>query len=194
MSKILESNYELDLICAAKNGNQSAFGQLYDVYVKKIYDFIYYKTMHRDSAEDITSEVFMKAWKNISQFQGDSLAAWLYSISRNAVIDHYRRQKTTIDIEDCWDLSSESNLLDKTDQSLKMAVIRGALKELSPKEREIIIMRLWLDLSFKEISERLEKQEGAIKMAFKRALVKLKSKVPLAIFMAWPSLLIINGK
>lgn len=149
--------------------------------------------MNRDNAEDITSEVFMKAWKNISQFQGDSLAAWLYSISRNAVIDHYRRQKTTTDIEDCWDLSGDSDLLDKTDQSLRMEVIRQALKELSPREREIIIMRLWLDLSFKEISERLEKQEGAVKMAFKRSLIKLKSKVPLAIFLIWPSL-IINGK
>lgn len=193
MSKILEPNHELDLIRAAKNGSQSAFGQLYDAYVKKIYDFIYYKTMNRDNAEDITSEVFMKAWKNISQFQGDSLAAWLYSISRNAVIDYYRRQKTTTDIEDCWDLSSDSDLLDKTDQSLRMEVIRQALKELSPREREIIIMRLWLDLSFKEISERLEKQEGAVKMAFKRSLIKLKSKVPLAIFLIWPSL-IINGK
>ncbi len=195
MANILESTTELDLVRAAQGGNSSAFGSLYDAYIRKIYDFIYYKTLHRDTAEDIASEVFMKAWKNIARFENGSFAAWLYAIARNAVTDYYRRHKNLIDIEDCWDLTKDSDPIQELDDNLQIGAIREAMRELKSRDREIIMMRLWLDLPFKEIAERLGLQEGAVKMAFSRAITCLKSKVPLLTLIAiWPSLLSIPGK
>lgn len=195
MAKILESTHELNLVREAQGGNSSAFGQLYDVYIKKIYDFIYYKTMHRDTAEDIASEVFMKAWENIAQFQGDSFPAWLYTIARHAVIDYYRRQKNLIDIDDCWDLANDCDLIKELDDRLRLDTIREGLRSLKSREREIIILRLWLDLPFKEIALQLGQQEGAVKMAFGRALVRLKAKIPLSfLLLIWPGLLSLTVK
>jgi len=189
MANILDRQQEADWVELAQAGSAAAFGLLYDAYIKKIYDFIYYKTMHRDTAEDVTSEVFMKAWKNISQFQGGSFSAWLYTIARHAVIDHYRRHRDTVDIEDCWDLAAADDFWERLDQNLKMADLRQAMTELKSQDREIIIMRLWLDLSFKEIAEQLGKQEGAVKMSFGRALSRLKEKTPLALIMLGPEII-----
>jgi len=189
MANILESNIDTNLVQAAKSGSQSAFAELYDAYIKKIYNFIYYKTLHKDVAEDITSDVFLKAWKNISQLQGDNFSAWLYSVARHAVIDYYRACKNIIDIEDCWDLPANDDLLTNTDNALKVGLIKEAMQGLTPQDREIIMMRLWLDLSFKEIAEQLDKQEGAVKVAFSRALSRLKDKAPLPLFIVWLNLL-----
>ncbi len=194
MAKTLESSLELDLVNEAQNGNSSAFGQLYDAHIKKIYDFIYYKTMHKDIAEDITSDVFMKAWRNINQFSGDSFTAWLYKIARNSVIDYYRSRKNLINIEDCWDLESGNDLLASLDQTIKAEEIKKAMQDLKSRDREIIIMRIWQDLSFKEIAECLGQNEGAVKMAFGRAISRLKTKVPLSIFILWPYLLSLSNK
>lgn len=194
MAKTLESSLEIDLVHEAQNGNSSAFGQLYDGHIKKIYDFIYYKTMHKDTAEDITSEVFMKAWRNISQFKGDCFSAWLYKIARNTIIDYYRSRKSTLDIEDCWDLSDNSDLLTDLDNRLKTTEIKQAMKNLSSRDRELIIMRIWQDLSFREIAEHLGQNEGAVKVAFGRAITRLKTKVPLSLFILWANLLSLSNK
>lgn len=194
MAKTLESSLELDLVAEAQNGNSAAFGQLYDVHIKKIYDFIYYKTMHKDTAEDITSDVFMKAWRNISQFKSHSFSAWLYKIARNAVIDYYRSRKNVLDIEDCWDLADNSDLVADLDDGLKTGEIKQAMQSLSSRDRDILMMRIWQDLSFKEIADRLGQNEGAVKMAFSRAVIRLKSKVPLSLFLLWTSLLPLSNK
>jgi RNA polymerase sigma-70 factor (ECF subfamily) len=140
-------------------------------------------------AEDICSEVFMKAWKNINQFSGGSFSAWLYAIARNAVSDHYRRTVEISDIDDCWDLSDGEDFIGLIDSNLKIEKIKKAMFDLKVQERELLIMRLWLDLSFKEIADQLNKTEGAVKMSFGRALIALKNKIPLAIFILWPELI-----
>ena len=87
---------------------QDDFGKLYDQHVKKIYEFIYFKTHHKETAEDLTSVTFMKALSNIESFDEKkaSFKTWLYRIARNTVIDHYRMKRETADLEDAWDLRS----------------------------------------------------------------------------------------
>lgn len=191
---ILDVKNETELISAAKLGDAEAFGVLYDTYIKKIYDYIFYKTLNVEVAEDITSTVFVKAWQNLGQFKDGSLVAWLYTIARNAVIDYYRRDKSHLNIDDCWDLSDKKDFIAKVDQDLYLDKVREAMVILKSEERDILIMRFWQELSFQEIADRLNKKEGAVKMSCNRALQSLKNKIPLAAFILLPGIINICKK
>lgn len=189
MATVLDTTTEADLIAAAKAGNAEAFGGLYDFYIKKIYDFIYYKTLNQEVAEDLASTTFVKAWRNLAQFKSGRLGAWLYTIARNTVSDYYRQRREHLDIDDCWDLSDGQDFLGNIDKDLHLERLREHFSTLRAQDREILIMRFWQDLSFAEIAERLEKNEGAVKMACSRALQNLKTKMPLAVFILLPELI-----
>jgi len=180
---------ELDLVEASKVGSQEAFSGLYDIYIKKIYNFIYYKTLNDVVAEDICSGVFIKAWQKLQQFQEGSFSAWIYTIARNSITDYYRREKNYLNIDDCWDLADKNDFLSQIDNGLNFDRIRPILLDLKKEEREILIMRFWMDFSFQEIAEHLNKNEGAVKMSCGRALKKIKNKIPLALFTILPSLI-----
>jgi len=188
MAEILEEN-AAELVCRAQTGDSQAFALIYDTYIKKIYDFIFYKTMHQQIAEDLTSQTFLKAWKNISQFKDGNFSAWLYTIARNIVVDHYRSQKETFSVEDCWDLKSDDDVLSEVDDRLKIEKLRQGLARLKVSEREILMLRLWQDLPFKEIALILDKNEGAAKMSFARAMESLKKEMPAELFILLPLIL-----
>lgn len=177
----IKSQDNLFLLQLAKSGDAEAFAKLYDLYINKIYNFIYYKTLNKEVAEDIASIVFMKSWKNIQQCKLDSFAAWLYAIARHSVADYYRKEKNLVDIDDCWDLADEDDFLGRIDSDLKIENIRKVMLTLKSHDREIVIMRFWQDLSFKEIADRLDKQEGAVKMSFSRAINRLRLQIPSAL-------------
>jgi RNA polymerase sigma-70 factor (ECF subfamily) len=194
MSVIFAGQSEAELLALAKLGESESFARLYDLYIKKIYNFIYYKTLNQAVAEDISSQVFLKAWQKLQQFKDGNFGAWLYTIARNAVSDHYRREKEHTNIDDCWDLSDKDDFLGRVDKNLYLEKIRFLLAELKREDREILIMRFWQDMSFQEIAERLDKQEGAVKMACGRALKKMKNKIPMAIFILLPGIINICKK
>lgn len=186
MATVLNKTQEADYLMAAKLGDAQSFGRLYDIYIKQIYNFIFYKTMHQQIAEDICANVFLKAWQKLDQFKSGSFQAWLYSIARNSVIDHYRSAKETKNIEDCWELKSDQDLLAETDRSMQIERLKEALSLLKSADRELLIMRFWQELSFAEIAECLAKEEGAVKMACARAIKKLETKMPLkSLLLLW---------
>jgi DNA-directed RNA polymerase specialized sigma24 family protein len=78
--------------------NREQFTEVYDLYASRIYQFIYYKTYHKETAEDLTSSTFLRAFENLHQFNPErgSIGAWIYQIARNLVTDHYRAKKKTI--------------------------------------------------------------------------------------------------
>src|SRR5574344_149811 len=149
---MLNHEEELNLVLKARLGDNNAFAALYNDNIKKIYNFIYFKTLNKELAEDLTSQVFLKALKNISSFKHDNFSAWLYTIARRTVVDYYRSNKETKNIEDCWDLAGDVNLTDIAHDNLNLEKIKEAIQFLSASDRELLIMRLWLDLSFKEIA------------------------------------------
>jgi RNA polymerase sigma-70 factor, ECF subfamily len=181
--------HETELVRQAKEGDNDAFSELYDAYIRKIYDFVYYKTLNKETAEDIVSLVFLKVWQNIKRYQENSFSAWLYTIARNSVIDFYRQNKNYRDIDDCWDLASEDDFISKLDNGLQFKKIREAMFCLKSLERDIIIMRFWQDLTFFEIAKRLGKSEGAIKMSLKRALDKIKGETLIVALIVSPQLI-----
>ena len=175
---------ENQIIKNCQGGNLKQFGELYEKYIKKIYDFVYYKTHHKETAEDLVSSVFFKALEKIGRFESakGSFQAWLYQIARNTVIDHYRTKKTDRNIEDIWGLAGNEDLARDIDTREKVGQIEAYLKELKAEQRDIIIMRVWQGLSHREIAEALGKSEASVKMIYSRALRQLRQDMPLALF------------
>jgi len=166
--------------------NTENFTQLYDKYVKKIFNFIYYKTHHKETAEDLTSETFIKALTNISGFDENkgAFSTWLYKIARNTVIDFYRTKKNNLNIDDIWDLANEEDIICDLDTKQKLTEVKKYLKTLKSEQREIVILRVWEGMSYKEISEAVGKSEASCKMAFSRTIQQLRREMPLSAFLA----------
>ncbi|MFA4999226.1 MAG: sigma-70 family RNA polymerase sigma factor [Parcubacteria group bacterium] len=169
---------ERKLILEAKGGEAEAFGRLYDYYLPAIYRFILLKVGQREEAEDLTHQVFLKAWQNISGFteRGFPLSSWLYRIARNLIADRYRKTRPFIGISE--EFVSEQLIFrpdtTKLDDKKDIARIMDSLRELKDVERDVVIMRFVEDLSVKEVAEAINKSEGAVKLIQHRALKRIK--------------------
>lgn len=178
-------NIEKELINKAKNKDSAAFSELYNLYFPKIYKFVYYRTNHKETAEDLTSKIFTKVLEKLSSFDNSQgyFNAWLYRIARNTLIDHYRSNKQTLDIE-LFDIDSNAeNMEDKISNKQLLEKIQKNLLKLKPDQKEIITLRVWDQLSYKEISRLLDKSEASCKMSFSRAIKTLRTNlVAISIF------------
>ncbi len=174
---------ESQAIAACQAGNLTQFTLLYERYADKLYRFVYFKTWHRETAEDLVSVAFMKALENIAKFDSSrgNFSSWLYRIAHNTVIDHYRTAKPTLDIDEIFGLSAKTNLAEETQINRSLAEVKDYLLKLDQATRDLIIMRLWQGLSYQEIADITGKSAGSLKMAASRALRELRASLsPLA--------------
>ena len=174
---------EIAVITRIQNGETESFGEIYELFAQKIYTFIFYKTFHRETAEDLTSQTFISALEGIQSFdiQKGSFNAWIYAIARNAVIDFYRTKKSVKSIDDIFDLASDDDLVAEFKVKSEFAEIHTALQKISPRQREIILLRIWEGLKFREVAEIVGKSEAAVKMDFARGIQNLKKEVVVAL-------------
>lgn len=167
-----------DCIARFTSGDATAFGELYDRYAERIYRFVYYKVFNKEMAEDIVSDVFFKALEKIGSYntQKGPFSAWLYRIARNTVIDKYRTKKPTVDIEDFFDLGEHERTEEKIDARDALEKISSYMASLTPVQREIVTLRVWEELSYKEIADIVGGTEGSVKMAFSRTIRDIRAK------------------
>src|SRR3989344_1070467 len=132
---------ENELINKCQQGHGEFFGELYDLYVKKIYDFLYYRLHHKETAEDLTATVFTKAFERIKQFNPSKakFSTWLYQIAKNTLIDYFRAFKSITPIDDIWDLPAGANVERDADIALFMENITRSLSKFPAAQRDIII-------------------------------------------------------
>lgn len=175
---------EQALIASCQAGNLQDFDPLYQGYVDRIYRFIYRRTAQRELTEDLTSVTFMKAMEKIHQYKNNKgvFAAWLYSIARNCITDHYRSHKDMQDIETVWDLASQEDVTQTVDDRVNFDTLKTALAGLAPDKRDIVMMRVWDGLSYKEIAQITGKSEANCKVIFSRTIQSLKATMPVAAF------------
>ncbi len=167
---------EKQIIERAIKGEASAFGLLYDKYQPQIYRFIYLKVSHREEAEDLTHQVFLKSWQNITEysFQGFPFSSWLYSVARHQIIDYYRTKKINITLENISELKIENPAPGVIDSNLDIEKIKKAINQLKDEQQNVIILRFIEDLSLQEVASILNKTEGAVKLLQHRAIKNLR--------------------
>lgn len=177
---------QASLLQEAQHGNKEAFAALYTSFVKPIFRFVYYKTHHQETAEDLVAHIFTKALANLKTCEPSkgTFSTWLYQIARHTVVDHYRTQKQTVDIEDAWDIKNPDDLLGQVAVQIEFARLKKYLQHLSGEQRDIITMRIWQELSYAEIAAILSKSEASCKMSFGRAIKQLQQVMPLSVFVA----------
>ncbi len=181
----MELTQEQALIEKAKD-DPEAFGKLYDTYYSKIFGYILRRTANVQVTEDITSEVFFAALKNISKFhwQGVPFSAWLYRIANNKTATYFTRGKNgQVHLDDVpeFDLgsfsSAEEDIL-KAEAELKRheqyLALHENIRRLDIKYQEVITLRFFESKQINEISTILGKSEGTIKSLLHRGLEKLR--------------------
>ena len=172
---------EPQLVSQAKTGDSDAFGKLYDSYLERIYRFVYFRVEDQQTAEDITSQVFLKAWENLGRFQigGAPFLAWLYTIAHNAVIDYYRTRKVTAALDDVRlsDPGHAEFVENGIDSAVEMESIKTALSTLTDDQRQVLLLKFIDEMSNEEIARYLGKREGAIRALQMRGLKALAKRL-----------------
>jgi RNA polymerase sigma-70 factor, ECF subfamily len=163
---------------AVEARDQEAFGALYDAYLDRVYRYLYFRTNHREEAEDLTEQVFLKAWESIPRFrwQGRPFIAWLYRLAHNLLVDHHRARRPTMSInseERPIDLMSDAAATD-LGRSLDANLLAGALSELTADQQQVITLKFIDGLENVDIADILDKREGAIRALQLRALLSLR--------------------
>ena len=128
-------------------------------------------------AEDLTSEVFTRAFANIHRYkwQGKSFLAWLYTIARNAVADRRRRDRPTVELDNAYGLAADGPTAhDQAVLGEQVDALRGAVKHLTGEQQEVLVLRFVENLSSREVASKLGKNEGAIRALQFRALGRLR--------------------
>lgn len=171
-----------DALTRAAEGDTEAFGVLYDRYVARIYNYIYYRTGNQHDAEDLTSRVFTRAMRHISNYQdrGVPFSAWLYRIAHNLVAnwhrDNSRRQEVALD--DTYRTGSDGELpesvLMRTEEEDTLLTI---IHHLPEDRQQLLILKFVEHLSNAEIGRIMGRTEGAIKSLYHRTLLSLRDEI-----------------
>ena len=167
---------ESRLVRQARSGDPDAFAQLYDAYMERVYRYIYFRVTDALLAEDLTSQVFLKAWEHLGQYQpgGSPFLAWLYTIARNLVIDHYRAQKESVPLEKALAIPSEGQTVgEQVEFRFEIQAMRDALQFLTEEQQQVLILKFIVGLETREIARMMKKAEGAVRALQMRALQTL---------------------
>ena len=175
-----ELSDELVLAHAAK-GDGEAFGVLYERYVGKIFNYVYYRTGDPSEAEDLTARVFYRAMRHIGSYRnlGLPFSAWLYRIAHNLVANWHRdnSRRKEVPLEDGLygsrsGFHPEFELLETEEQERLLKIIRG----LTPERQQLLILKFVEHLSNAEIGQILGRTLGAVKSLYHRTLITLRDE------------------
>ena len=164
--------------CVVVSRDPNAFGELYDLFVERVYRYLFFRTGSHPEAEDLTEQVFLKAWEAIERYrwQGRPFLAWLYRLAHNTHIDHVRTQKPTTSLNNDdrpVELASASAAGELT-RALDADLLARALGELTPDQQQVIVMKFLEGLDNEQIAQSMDKREGAIRALQMRALMSLR--------------------
>lgn len=173
---------EEDILARASQGDRDAFGLLYERYVERIFNYVYYRTGNTHDAEDLTARVFQRAMNHIKNYtdRGVPFSAWLYRIAHNLVANWHRdrSRKQEIPLDDIPILPSkgdhpEKNLVRSQEQDVLLRMIR----KLPGERQNLLILKFVENMSNAEIGQVMRRSEGAVKSLYHRTLLALRDQL-----------------
>ncbi len=166
-----------------REGNQGAGEEIFNYFSPKFFGFFMVRISHRETAEDLTQSVFLKLVKKISTFdeKAGNFSSWFWQIARNTLTDHYRRQKPVL----LSDTELENQAISETKESPfndlmekeKIKEIIKATEKMNKEEQEIFSLHYLSGVSYRELSETLNKPEPTLRVAVHRINQKIKKVV-----------------
>jgi len=177
---------DTELVAAARDGDQAAFGALVEKYQAMAYSLAYRMTGSAEDAEDLVQEAFLNAWRGLGKFQGQSsFSTWLYRLTANACIDFLRREKRrasmSMTLDGDEDEDRQADVPDERwspERELERGETRDALRRglaaLSGEHREVLLLRELEGRSYADIAQALALEEGTVKSRIARARMALR--------------------
>ncbi len=170
------------LVDLAKEGDAEAYGQLYDHYVSGVFRFIYYRVSSQQLAEDLTSETFVRGLRAIQRFnwQGKDFGAWLTTIARNLVADHFKSSRARLEIVTETIPEGRTTVASPEQEVLSLIsneMLFEAVSSLPNEQRDCVLMRFIQGLSIAQTAAALGRSEGAVKQLQLRAVRSLAKTV-----------------
>ncbi len=163
---------ERQLTKRAAQHDHQAFAELYELHINRIYKYIYFRCKSTEEAEDLTSQVFMKAWEAIDRYQweGYPFSTWLYRIAHNQMADYYRTRHRTVPLDTARADVSDLDPIQVLDRSLTSARVRAALRHLTRDQQRVIILRFLEGYDVGEIAALMGKDPAAVRALQHRGL------------------------
>jgi RNA polymerase sigma-70 factor (ECF subfamily) len=162
--------------------DQKAFGELYERYVKRIYNYIYYRTGNHHDAEDLTARVFQRALQHIGNYvdRGVPFSAWLYRIAHNLVVNWHRDRgrRKVVPLDDMlyspFSSPAPEHLVERNEQQEELL---QAIEKLPDDRQQLLILKYVDRLSNAQIGQIMGRSEGAIKSLYHRTLIALRDQM-----------------
>jgi RNA polymerase sigma-70 factor, ECF subfamily len=168
------------LIGRARKGDAGAFGDLYRRYVDPIYRYLNVRLVDPKDAEDLTEDVFVRSFQSLGSYRerGWPFSAYLYQVAKNVLIDHYRQKKSEVALPASPSLAdSERPLDDHVIRAEQVGDLQRMLEQLPAKFREVIILRVILEMPTALTATWMNLSEGAVRVLLHRALTALRGRM-----------------
>ncbi len=166
------------IIARARRGDADAFEQLVVAYRDQVFRLALRMCGSEADADEVAQEAFLSAWKALPNFRGESqFSTWLYQLTTHAAIDLMRREKRQIAAADITEVSAADpapSPQQQAEQSEQREIVRDAILQLAPEQREVVVLRFMEELSYEEIGAVLKLPSGTVKSRLNRAKAQLK--------------------
>ena len=166
------------LVQRARDGDAEAFGSLYDRYQREILRYLTHRLRDQDLAEDLTQQVFLKAWQAVPRYQqrGVPFKAWLYRMAHNQMIDHFRARRPTTALEGI-DVPEAPIAEQRLIRQELLDHLQGALDRLTEDHRQVLVLRFLMEQSAAEIGVIMDRKEVTVRGLQFRALRALRAEI-----------------
>jgi len=187
-----DSELNLYLKLFKKSGDKAYFEKIYHHFLSNIYRFVFFQILNKQTAEDITSEIFIKVYNNLrkSNLNSATFKSWLYKIAQNTITDYFRKEnknKSNISLEQYIELTNEEDLKDinfikeenflENEFQFKNEKLLSLLSKLTDEQKKILLLKYVDELDYKTISSILNKKQSALRTMNFRTLKYIKEEL-----------------
>ena len=172
----LADDPEVVLVRRARGGDAQAFADLYERHLNQVYRYFYYRLGHREDAEDLTEQTFLKAWQAIGgyDYRGAPFAAWIFRIAHNLLVDQRRRRSPTEELDEEMELADlAAGPEEVASQRQEAQELGQALRQLTDVEQSVVALRFIHGLEHRAVARIVGKSEVATRSIQSRALSRL---------------------